>query len=50
LDSWSTSTNYPNLENGSARCTVIENKIFMIGGCDKKYTANSNTIEGKIIE
>ena len=45
-----TSTRFPNLENASAGGTTIGNKIFMIDGCDKKYTANSNAIEGEIIE
>ena len=49
LDSWSNSTAFPNLENGSAGCTAIDNKIFMIGGCDKKNIANSNMIEGEIL-
>jgi N-acetylneuraminic acid mutarotase len=46
LDSWSMSTEFPNLENGSAGCASVGNKIFVIGGCDSKYVANGNTFVG----
>jgi N-acetylneuraminic acid mutarotase len=49
-DVWITSTEFPNIENGSAACATIKNNIYIIGGCDKDYKANSNMFEGVLTE
>ena len=45
-DKWNIISEFPNKKNGAAGCATIGNRIYIIGGCDDKFTANSNVFVG----
>ncbi|MFO7447655.1 MAG: kelch repeat-containing protein [Ignavibacteriaceae bacterium] len=49
-DTWKTTTDFPNMESVSPGSTVIKNRIYIAGGSDKDYNANSNFFEGIVTE
>jgi N-acetylneuraminic acid mutarotase len=47
-DTWIKSNKFPHKKNGSSGYAGIDNKVYIIGGCDENYTSNSYNFVGKI--